>query len=221
MALDPHLTQIRGAVSTARNTDRVGDLDRRLTALERGGGGGLPRVSSLPTITKDGQVISYAADSGNGVVWQLRSNLASGYWEYIGGSDVFRQDDSQPIIATPTPAFTTYNYNVAAIKYTLPFAGDWDVWMNGTVIMQTAASTCDARLFAINVTSVAGLTPGDNVMAIASSSAPTVYGALNHTARFTGAAASVIVGPGFQFSGAGLSVKIFDVTMRLRPVRVH
>lgn len=88
-----------------------------------------PVVAALPTVPTDGQVIYYAADSTNGVVWTLkyRAASASAYkWEFLGGGE---------LNAVNTTAGTTTTGTTAAFgntpTVTVPLAGDYYVGATG------------------------------------------------------------------------------------------
>jgi hypothetical protein len=49
----------------------------------------IPVVTTLPASPYDGQVVAYAADAANGVLWQLRYRAAASgsyKWEFVGGT---------------------------------------------------------------------------------------------------------------------------------------
>lgn len=84
-------------------------------------------MTSLPIGPVDGQVIYYAADATNGVIWQLRynANSVSIYkWEYIGGPPLVTE--SSPV-GDESTASTTYVALSTPTTLVIPLAGDYDI----------------------------------------------------------------------------------------------
>lgn len=89
MGLDP--TQGFPITPAGRVADRLGEFERRLSALERGGPD-LSPVATLPTNPRIGQLVCYqtAAMAAAGIEWYFRNSGASPYpWRFVGGSDLY------------------------------------------------------------------------------------------------------------------------------------
>lgn len=91
-------------------------------------------VTNLPSSPYDGQIIYYQADATNGVIWQLRYNSASSSsykWEFIGGSDWYKQDLTQRTLTLTR--LTYYDMGGNNPSYTLPLSGDYAFSYNTSV----------------------------------------------------------------------------------------
>src|SRR4051794_17254127 len=83
----------------------------------------IPLMTSLPTSPIDGQVIYYAADATNGIIWQLRynaSSLSPYKWEFVGGSDLMAKNE-----ANLTANSATYADLSPPVRIAVPLAGEY------------------------------------------------------------------------------------------------
>ncbi|HEU5004945.1 MAG TPA: hypothetical protein VFT49_02540 [Candidatus Saccharimonadales bacterium] len=80
-------------------------------------------ATSLPGSPVNGQEIYYDADPSHGVVWHLRYNSTSGYWEFLGGSPLY------VFVSTNEQVGSTGSWvNLStANSITIPLAGDYAV----------------------------------------------------------------------------------------------
>ena len=89
MGIDP--TQGFPITPAGRVADRLGEYERRLAALERGGPE-LSPVTALPTNPRPGQLVCYQtpAMAAAGVEWVFRNSGATPYpWRFVGGTDLY------------------------------------------------------------------------------------------------------------------------------------
>jgi hypothetical protein len=107
----------------------------RLNNMEAGIAAATPVVAvltTLPASPTDGQIVFFAADATNGVIWQLRyrSGASSSYkWEMVGGPALFSEVlTSESTTSTSYVALTT-----AGPAITIPLAGDYDVEIGANV----------------------------------------------------------------------------------------
>jgi hypothetical protein len=94
-------------------------------------GSNIQRVSALPASPFDGQVISLVVDAATypGVEWLLIYNVATGYWDVIGGEPLTIPATAVgSVMNTLTQVGATgWFYSLAAMSLLLPFAGDYEI----------------------------------------------------------------------------------------------
>ena len=112
---------------------------------------GVPKVSSLPGTPSDGDEVYY--DTGTaGVVWHLRYNSATTYWDYLGGAPLLSEVAADETLSNC--GCNTYRaLTTAGPSITTPLFGDYDVkigaegydagftWTNFTVMSYDIGAT--------------------------------------------------------------------------------
>lgn len=135
MGIDP--TQGFPITPAGRVADRLGEYERRLAALERGGPE-LSPVDSLPSSPRPGQVISFqnAGMASQGVEWLLRY-AGGGVWRCIGGG-LYTNTGTGATGFAPT-GFTTSPWSVSS-RLVLPLAGTYEVHARLNAYLTAGAS---------------------------------------------------------------------------------
>lgn len=112
-------------------------------------------VAALPATPFDGQIVYFAADATNGVVWRLRYNAssASAYqWEFVGGSPLRSHVDTDE---TFTEDGTWHDASTAGPSIALPLDGDFAYIFSANCY---AASQTAANAVAVGL-AINGATP--------------------------------------------------------------
>lgn len=161
--------------------------------------------TSLPGGPFDGQEIAYQAATG--VVWKLKYNQTTGYWDFIGGAALFAE-----VTTATTQAGTSYGNPASGSgpDITLPLAGDYDVAI-GALMYQTTGGV-GYMSYAIGGT---GAVDADSISE--GSTATGLY--LSRTRRKTGLAASTVLASKYKTTANTLNIG--DRWMRVIPVRVQ
>lgn len=137
MGIDP----TRGFPLTpdGRVADRLGDYERRLAALERGGPD-LSPVDALPATPRLGQLVSYqnAAMAAQGIEWLLRySGAASNPWKCVGGG--LYANSGTGVTGFAPSGFTTSPWSVSS-RLVLPLSGSYEVHARLNAYLTAGAS---------------------------------------------------------------------------------
>ena len=85
-------------------------------------------VTSLPGSPADGQEIYYKADATNGIIWHLRYNSTSTYWEYLGGGALEAEYDSDTTQTMTSGVWATLTNGPSV---SVPLDGDYEVSFGG------------------------------------------------------------------------------------------
>lgn len=200
--------------STPISAAALEDMETRLSAYTDLVAG--TYVTSLPGSPTDGQVIHYAADATNGVIWQLRyrSGATGSYkWEFIGGPPLIaRVDTSQSKSTTGSYGdLTTVGPTV-----TTPLAGDYDVDIG--VFMASSANVANIAnaSYTIGATAPAD---ADAIQAAWNASASTQGSTGHRRNRATAIAASTALKLQYKLAAAG-STSFAGRWIAITPVRV-
>lgn len=135
MGIDP--TQGFPITPAGRVADRLGEYERRLAALERGGPE-LSPVAALPTNPRPGQLVCYqtAAMAAAGIEWYFRNSGSTPYlWRFAGGTPMSYADGS----TTGAIAGTGWLDPAGMPSFALPLAGDY-LWSYGAQLVPAATS---------------------------------------------------------------------------------
>lgn len=94
--------------------------------------------TTFPTVPFEGQRYTYVADATNGVLWTFEYHAtASSYdWWFVGGPALM----ATVATAQGTTSATYTALGTAGPVVTVPFAGDWDVYLSGTLEEDVAAN---------------------------------------------------------------------------------
>lgn len=136
MGIDP--TQGFPITPAGRVADRLGDYERRLSALERGGPDLAP-VDTLPAQPRLGQLVCYqtAAMASAEIEWVFRyaGPGISKPWRFVGGVPLTYTDSS----TTGAIASTGWLDPATVPTFDLPLAGDY-FWGYGAQLVPAASS---------------------------------------------------------------------------------
>lgn len=137
MGLDP--TQGFPITPAGRVADRLGEFERRLAALERGGPD-LSPVATLPSSPRPGQLVCYqtAAMAAQGIEWLLRySGAASNPWKCVGGG--LYANSGTGVTGFAPSGFTTSPWSVSS-RLVLPLSGSYEVHARLNAYLTAGAS---------------------------------------------------------------------------------
>lgn len=117
-----------------------------------GGGTTIKRVTALPTGPSDGQIVSLVPDSVSfpGVEWLLIYKTSSGYWDFIGGSNLYVEGSGSFSLST--------SYADLGVSLVVPLVGIYDVTHGAEIF----ANATRAGFLAPNG---AGLSASDSIAA--------------------------------------------------------
>lgn len=138
-----------GVVGTTFTAARMNAIERGI-ADAHGGVASPPLVTALPVAPVDGQEVLFLADEPNGIIWRLRyralkpdgnPNPSAYKWEFVGGSDQYRQN-----VASVSVASTGVANDLGGPEVTLPLSGDYHI-IFGARVQEPGAAGRDCSLF--------------------------------------------------------------------------
>ena len=153
----------------------------------------------------------YYQDVANGIYWLFRYNSSQTTykWEFIGGSQTFALVQASETTTSVQPTFV--DLATVGPSFTLPRAGDYDVWWTGRGIHSAGGSAIILRLMQ-NAAGVQDAYLGTPTASVEGSS-PFGY------ARVSGAAANDVLKIKYAVNSAGTGT-FLQRQLEVRPVRV-
>jgi hypothetical protein len=179
-------------------------------------------VTSLPGSPTDGQEVYYVADGANDIIWHLRYNSTSGYWEFLGGPALYAE------VTTSESTTSTAYADLATVgpNLTVPLDGDYQVtvsaYMSGSSFQ---GNTTNYMSFAVGGTAA---TDADSAVQLTrsydgGSDAQNVSGTPVRTSRKTSVSGGTTITAKYKLSpnfGSAHSASFERRWMEITPVRI-
>ena len=208
-------TSPRLGIPRYANTDAA-DFATDVNAVVDAVDASIALVTTLPGSPRDGQEIFFVADATAGVVWRFRYRAASASshkWEFVGGPAI-RVIDLTPRSQTSGSANTWAAPNTAN-QIVIPFAGDYDFDLTGTITVTSGSAS----------TIVAGVAAASAPATVVGQSGAQVTGTPTQLVApggdfGAGGVAAVAITPVFSFGLAAVTYTASNIYLTAKPIRI-